>query len=110
MALPFTGPEAKEFEFAAKFMKDLGGVRDSGGTLRRGVKAADGGPEAPGWPSGADLEHLHNLLKEIGLAPDFGGMKFVKIRHKGYLWVSKEEAEAFAEETPMLAYLPGGGS
>jgi hypothetical protein len=52
---------------------------------------------------------LHNLLQNIGLAPHFGGMQFVKIRHKGYLWGNKEEAEVFAEETPMLAYLPGSG-
>jgi Leucine-rich repeat (LRR) protein/GTPase SAR1 family protein len=108
MALPIAGPEAREFEFAAKFMKDLGGAGDAGGVLGRHLKSADG--EAPAWPSGADLEDLHELLKKIGLAPRFGEMQFVKIRHKGYLWVSKEEAEAFAEETPNLTYIPGGGS
>ena len=63
-------------------------------------------PLLPGWPSGANLEDLHQLLKEIGLAPHFGGMQFVKIRGKGYLWVSKEEAEAFAEPIPDLSYIP----
>ena len=109
MSLPFTGAEAKELEFAAKSMKELGGAGGDGGALHKHVSAAGGEPGAMSWPSGADLEHLHDLLKHIGLAPDFGGMQFVKIRHKGYLWVSKEEAEAFAEETPMLAYLPGNG-
>ena len=77
-------------------MKELGGAD------------GDGRPEVTGWPSGADLEDLCKLQQEIGLAPHFGEMQFVKIRHKGYLWVSKEEAEAFAEETPILPYVPGG--
>lgn len=33
-------------------------------------------------------------------------MKFAKISNKGYLWVSPEEAEAHAEEVPVLAYVP----
>ena len=106
-------PELKqrEYEFAAKFMKDLGGVGGDATAATTAVKeAGDGGSrKRSDWPSGADLEDLHKLLRDIGLAPHFGGMQFVKIRHKGYLWVSKEEAEAFAEETPMLAYLPGNG-
>jgi hypothetical protein len=67
--------------------------------------AGEGEPDRADWPSGADLEDLHQLLKEIGLAPHFGGMRFVKIRGKGYMWVSKEEAEAFAEENiPIKAH------
>lgn len=106
MALPFVGAEAKEFEFASKFMKELGAAGSDDWAGQR-FRARGGEPETIGWPRGADLDDLHNLLKEIGLAPHFGGMQFVRIRHKGYLWVSKEEAEAFAEETPTLAYLPG---
>ena len=108
MALPMTGLEAQEFEYAAKVMKDMGGgVDGDGGLGGHAKKAGEGGPERADWPRGADLEVLHQLLKAIGLAPHFGGMKFVKIRGKGYLWVSKEEAEAHAEETPNLAYIPG---
>jgi hypothetical protein len=108
MALPFTGPEAKEYEFAAKFMKELGCGAGGGSAIHMRSKTDHLVPVME-WPSGADLEHLHNLLKEIKVAPHFGGMQFVKIRHKGYLWVNKKEAEVFAEETPMLAYLPGSG-
>ena len=108
-AVPFAGTAAGgEFEFAAKFMGELGGVGGEDPAIRRHLKAGDG-EATMAWPSGADLEHLHNLLKEIGLAPDFGGMQFVKIRHKGFLWVSKEEAEAHAEEVPTLAYIPRNG-
>ena len=49
---------------------------------------------------------LHEFLKELKLAPKFGGMKFVKIRNKGFLWVSPEEAEEHAEEIPVLSYSP----
>ena len=106
MAIEFVGTQASELQFASKFMGEMGGLRGEHGAIRRRLKASDG-ELAMEWPSGADLEHLHELFEQIGLVPDFGGMKFVKIRHKGYLWVSAEEAEAFAEETPMLAYIPG---
>jgi hypothetical protein len=110
MALPITGLDGRELEYAAKFMKDLGGAGKDSGVIGGRLKAAGGEePEAPTWPRGADLEDLHNLLKQIGLAPHFGEMQFVRFRHKGYMWVSKEEAEAFAEETPTLAYLPRNG-
>ena len=102
-----TGLEAKEFDYAAKVMKDMGGGVSGDGVLNRHArKAGEGGLERANWPSGADLEDLHKLLQAIDLAPHFGGMEFVKIRGKGYLWVSKEEAKVFAEETPTLAYIP----
>ena len=69
--------------------------------------AKGGRPEGvPNWVTGSDAEVLHDFLKQIKLAPKFGGMKFVKIRNKGWLWVSMEEAEAYAEVEPVLAYLP----
>ena len=105
VALDFTGEAAREYEYAAKFMKDFGSI--DGDALGKHLKRAeDGEPGRAEWPSGADLEDLHQLLKEIGLAPHYGGMQFVKIRGKGFLWVSKEEAEAHAEPTPTLAYIP----
>ena len=36
----------------------------------------------------------------------FGGMRLAKIRDKGFLWVTAEEAAAHAEETPRLVYDP----
>ena len=108
--LGFAGDFAKEIERTAKFMKELDGLGKADDAILGRMRTGGKGEERAriSWPSGAELEELHELLKEIGLAPQFGGMKFVKIRHKGYLWVSKEEAEAFAEEIPRLSYIPDG--
>ena len=61
---------------------------------------------APRWVSGADLEKLGELYKELGIAPDYGGLEFAKINGKGFMWMTKEEAEEHAEDLPVLSYIP----
>ena len=103
IAVPLTGDAEKELAEAATFMTNIGGMplpegREFDDERTHGVEAT--------WVSGADAETLHGFLKEIGLAPGFGGMKFAKIRQKRYMWVTAEEAAAHAEETPKLVYDP----
>ncbi len=105
VALPLTGDIEDQLSEATKFMTSIGGLAGSEGSDEEVAKHA-GYENTPRWVSGADAELLHDFLKQIGLAPKFGGMKFVKIRNKGWLWVSPEEAEAHAEVEPVLAYVP----
>ena len=107
IALPLTGEIEKDFGESARFMSAVGGLPVAEGFDLDDEHAKGGRPEGvPNWVTGSDAEVLHDFLKQIKLAPKFGGMKFVKIRNKGWLWVSMEEAEAYAEVEPVLAYLP----
>ncbi len=86
-------------------MTGLAGMPLPGGheldDTRKGDARRGGGTR---WVTGAEAEILHEFLKEIGLAPGFGGMKLAKIRDKGFMWVTAEEAAAHAEEIPKLVY------
>jgi Leucine-rich repeat (LRR) protein/GTPase SAR1 family protein len=102
-ALTFTGDVEKELKAAADFMKDFSGdIKE----YEKDAMQDDTTSLTISWPSGPELDDLYYLLKEIKLAPHFGGMQLRKIKHKGYLWISKSEAKNFAEEIPNLTYIP----
>ena len=108
VALPLRGDVEDELSDATTFMSRLGaepdtGVLDSDNEYEKSIVYKT----APTWVSGTQAEVLKKFLETIGLA-GFGGMKFVKIRNKGWLWVSPEEAEAHAEVEPVLSYIPKG--
>lgn len=99
LAIPLTGPLESEIGEATQFMGALGGVADKEFSGMRGEREVH---DRINWPSGADLRSLEKLLKEVGLAPGYGGMEFVHIPGKGYLWVSQEEAAKHGEMLPKL--------
>jgi hypothetical protein len=107
LTLGLTGELAKEIERAAKFMKDFETVKNPHDASADQFDLSEANDtQHVIWINGTDLENLQHLLKEIGLAPHYGGMKLVKIRHKGFLWAREDEAKAFGEVIPHLAYMP----
>ena len=83
-SIPLTGEYAREIVDSARFMSAAAELQN---------KTA--------WHTGAELDILQRFFAEIDVAPFYGGMQFVEIKGKGYFWVSKEEAETFAEEVPQ---------
>ena len=107
LALPLTGDIERQVGEARIFMSSIGGTPFPEGTELDDERTRDArrGADAR-WVSGADAETLRDFLLEIGFDKGFGGMKLAKIREKGFLWVSAEEAAAHAEEIPNLVYDP----
>ena len=102
-AVPLTGDAAMELSEASGLMGRIGGLSP---TVARGQDSERKGDTQHTWASGARLRTLHEFLEQLGIAPGYGGMEFVRIKNKGYLWVSAEEATSHAAETPVLAYAP----